>query len=106
MSSITVRDVTRSTVLAQGQAGQDAILLEGCYYFDPEQVAQEHLIVTERTYTCPYKGVCQWIDLDSPTGTIRDVAWVYTRPKPKYEYIRDKIGFAYGMRPGVLVEKD
>lgn len=61
--------------------------------------------MTDRTYTCPYKGTCHWIDLVSQHGTIRDVGWVYTEPNEKYEYIRDKIGFAFGMRPGVVVEK-
>jgi len=63
-------------------------------------------VVTRRTYTCPYKGTCYWIDLVAPSGDVfRDVGWVYTQPRPGYEYIQDKIGFAFGMRSGVMVEK-
>jgi uncharacterized protein (DUF427 family) len=106
MTTITVRDVTRGEIVAQGEQDQDAILLEGSFYFEPDQVKQDHLIITVRTYTCPYKGTCQWIDLDSPDGIIQNVGWVYTRPSPKYEYIREKIAFAFGMRPGVMVERE
>ena len=106
MTTITVRDVTRDEIVAQGELDQTVILLEGSYYFAPDDVKLDHLIVTSRTYTCPYKGVCQWIDLDSEDGIIKDVGWVYTRPSPKYEYIHGKIAFAFGMRPGVMVERD
>ena len=106
MATITVRDVTRGEIVAQGEQDQDVILLEGCFYFDPDQVKQDHLIVTARTYTCPYKGICQWIDLECSDGVIPNVGWVYTLPSPKYDYIRDKIAFAFGMRPGIVVERD
>jgi uncharacterized protein (DUF427 family) len=105
MTTITVTDVTRNEVLAQGELGEEVVLLEGCYYFEPDRVVLENLVTTERTYTCPYKGKCHWIDLEGPTGTYRDVAWVYSDPRPDYEYIRYRIGFAYGIRPGVMVEK-
>jgi uncharacterized protein (DUF427 family) len=102
MATITVKDITRDEIIAQRD---DALQLEGGYYFGPDQVVQDHLIVTQRTYTCPYKGTCQWIDLESPTGIIHDVGWIYTRPLPGYEYIQDKLAFAYGLRPGIAVTK-
>jgi uncharacterized protein (DUF427 family) len=106
MTTITVRDVTRNEIVAQGKQDQNVILLEGSFYFAPDEVKQDHLIITQRTYTCAYKGICQWIDLDSRDGVIPNVGWVYTRPSPKYEYIRDKVAFAFGMRPGIVVERD
>jgi uncharacterized protein (DUF427 family) len=106
MTTITVRDATRGEIVAQGEQGHNVVLLEGGFYFEPDQVRQDHLIITKRTYTCPYKGLCQWIDLDSPHGVIQDVGWVYTSPSPKYEYIRNKIAFAFGIRPGIIVERE
>jgi uncharacterized protein (DUF427 family) len=102
MTTITVSDITRDEIIAQSD---DPLLLEGGYYFEPDQVVLDHLIVTQRTYTCPYKGICQWIDLEGPAGIIRDVGWTYTRPRSGYEYIQDKIAFAYGLRPGIAVTK-
>ena len=105
MATITVKDITRNEVLAQGDEDDEIIALESAYYFAPEQVNCDHLIVSHRTYTCPYKGVCYWIDLQGPNNLIRNVGWTYFKPDPDYEYIRDKFGFAFGMRPGIVVEK-
>ena len=106
MTTITVRDLTRDTIIAQGEEHADVLLLEGSYYFAPEQVDTEHLILTQRAYVCPYKGRCLYLDLHGPDGIIRDVGWIYTQPSPDYDYIRDKIAFAFGMRPGVAVLKE
>ncbi len=105
MTTITVTDITRQRTLAQGELGQDVFELEGSFYFPLDQVDRTHLVITARTYTCPYKGVSQWIDLLSESGTIRDVAWVYTRPSERFAYLQDQVGFAFGMRPGVMVIK-
>ncbi len=106
MTTVTVRDMTRDEVVAEGEVDHDVIPLEGCFYFGPDQVNQANLVVTQRIYTCPYKGICYWIDLVDASGRVfRDVAWVYTQPRPGYEYIKDKIGFAFGMRPGVSVAR-
>jgi uncharacterized protein (DUF427 family) len=74
MTTITVKDITRGEVLAQGEQDEDAILLEGAYYFLPEQVKRDNLIISNRTYTCAYKGLCYWLDLQGPNGVIRNAA--------------------------------
>ena len=57
------------------------------------------LRVTERTYTCPYKGTCNWVDYRAADGTVvRDVAWVYPRVKPGHEVIQGRFGFYAGTR--------
>lgn len=105
MPTIRVRDVTRDHVVAEGSVEDGIIEHESSYYFDPGQVDMTHLVISARTYTCPYKGVCHWIDLQTDSGVIESVGWVYTQPRPGYEHIRDKIAFAYGMRPGIMVQK-
>ncbi len=81
-------------VIAEGSPSDDtARIFESNWYFDPSHVDMTHLRVTERTYTCPYKGVCYWIDLDAPGMQARNVAWVYNNPKPGFEMIKDEIGF-------------
>jgi uncharacterized protein (DUF427 family) len=65
-----------------------------------------HLKITNRTYTCPYKGVCFWIDLEIPDGRVaQNVAWVYRSPKPGYEFIQDQLGFYARPTSGTLAEK-
>lgn len=100
MTIISISDTTRDEVIAEGALDQSVIQLEGYYYFDPDRVRMDHLILTERIYTCPYKGQALWLDLETAGGTIWDVAWVYRNPKPGYTQIKDRIGFYDGVRAG------
>lgn len=91
--------------VAQAEENDGVQVFEGNWYFAPDKVNMEHLRITERTYTCPYKGVCFWIDLELPGGeTARNVAWVYRNPKPGYEFIQDRIGF-YARATGGTIAK-
>lgn len=80
-------------------------LFEGNLYFAPEAVNMDHLKVTERTYTCPYKGVCYWIDLETDAGWAQNVGWVYREPKAGYEFIKDQIAFYNRETSGTRVVK-
>lgn len=89
----TVTARSSGVVLASGSEGQTVRLFEGNLYFAPEAVQMAHLRVTERTYTCPYKGVCYWIDLENGAEHATNIGWVYNDPKPGYEFIRGQIAF-------------
>ena len=96
---IVICDKQSGTRLAEGEAGPDVLEYEGNLYFDPSVVNQPVLRVTERTYTCPYKGTCHWVDhvpADGPAAP--NVAWVYADPKPGHEAIRGRYGFYAGSR--------
>jgi uncharacterized protein (DUF427 family) len=97
--SITIREKGSGSPLAEGEIGTAVVSYEGNWYFDPSAVAQGVLEVTPRTYTCPYKGTCNWVDYVGPDGrTTPDVAWVYPSPKPGHEVIRGRYGFYAGAR--------
>ncbi|MFO0951983.1 MAG: DUF427 domain-containing protein [Isosphaeraceae bacterium] len=98
--SLTIREKTTGAVLAEADpAGEGMIRYEGNLYFAPEAVRPELLKVTTRTYTCPYKGTCFWVDFVGPDGqTARDVAWVYENPKAGHEAIKGRYGFYAGNR--------
>lgn len=89
-----IRERIGGLVLASGVLGETVQMLEGCWYFAPETVNMEHLRVSKRIYTCPYKGICHWIDLSTPRIHAQSVAWVYEDPKPGYEMIKGHIGFS------------
>lgn len=95
MSNFVVKERQSGRGIAHGNtADHSAVKLEGNWYFTPENVDMTHLRITNRTYTCPYKGVCFWVDLETPEGTkAQNVGWVYNDPKRGYEMIKDKIGF-------------
>ena len=97
--SITIREKSTDAPLASGEEGIDALKYEGNWYFDPSKVDHSLLKVTERTYTCPSKGVCNWVDYLGPEGqTAKDVAWVYPAPKAGHEKIAGRFAFYAGSR--------
>ncbi len=63
------------------------------WYFDPSLIDPATIDITDRTYICPLKGTCQWIDLQTDHGYVADAAWIYKEPKPGYEPIRGRYGF-------------
>ena len=104
--SIVIRESKSGTVLAEGQEGAEVVSYEGNLYFAPEAVNNGVLQVTERTYTCPYKGTCNWVDYVGTDGaTVRDVAWVYARVKPGHEPIEGRYGF-YATSRGATRRED
>ena len=90
---LTVTEKPSGALLASGDLDQTVEIFEGNWHLDPGVVDVSRPNVTEHTYTCPYKGTCFWIDLDSPGGKAQNVAWVYNDPKPGFENIKDRIGF-------------
>ncbi len=96
---ITIKEKSTGTPLASSEPGADVAAFEGNWYFNPSAVRQESLRVTDRTYTCPYKGTCNWVDFVTADGlTVKDVAWVYPSPKPGHDLIRGRYGFYAGNR--------
>jgi len=102
--ALIIQERATGAIIACGEEDETAIPFEGNWYFAPEAVDMKHLRVTQRIYTCPYKGVCYWIDLDSPAGRAQNIAWVYNNPKPGYEFIKDKIGFYARNTSGTIAE--
>jgi uncharacterized protein (DUF427 family) len=99
MMSIMIRERESGTLLAQADVGPNLAKYEGNWYFDPQAVQADVLRVSERTYTCPYKGTCNWVDYQGPDGrTVRDVAWIYPQVKSGHELIAGRYGFYAGTR--------
>lgn len=99
--SIAIREKDSGLVLARAEEGDKALKYEGNWYFDPSAVDESVLVVTDRTYTCPVKGTCRWVDFVDPDGRqVKDVAWVYNKTKAGHEAIAGKFGFYAGSRGG------
>ena len=104
--SVTIREKESSTPLAQADPGPSLTRYEGNWYFDVAAVKSDVLRVTERTYTCPQKGTCNWVDYVGNDGRIvKDVAWVYPQVKAGHEAIQGRYGFYAGSR-GATKEED
>jgi uncharacterized protein (DUF427 family) len=97
--SVIIREQESGAPLAQAEVGPGLATYEGNWYFDPTAVQADVLRITDRTYTCPYKGTCNWVDYVAADGrTVRDVAWVYPKVKPGHEVIEGRYGFYAGSR--------
>lgn len=93
MNQVMIKESATGIVLAEGVLDETVRQIESGWYFPPESVDMTYLQITQRTYTCPYKGVCYWIDLDAPDMHAQNVAWVYQNPKRGYEAIKGYIAF-------------
>ncbi len=101
--SITIREARSGALLASAPEGSELVVpYEGNLYFDTSAVVEGSLRVSDRTYTCPQKGICNWIDFVDKMGsrTVRDVGWVYNKTNAGHEAIQGKYGFYAGNRGG------
>jgi len=96
----TVKERITGDIIASAVEDEGVKHFEGNWYYTAENVNMAHLRVTERIYTCPYKGRCYWIDLDSPSEKIQNVGWTYYDVKPGYEWIQGQMAF-YSRDTGV-----
>jgi uncharacterized protein (DUF427 family) len=102
---ITIREIETGAALASAEVGPKLAKYEGNWYFDPAAVNAGVLSVSDRTYTCPIKGTCNWVDYIGPDGnTVKDVAWVYPAVKAGHELIKGRYGFYAGNRGGTREE--
>ena len=91
--SLQIQLRTTGEVIASGQPNETVQVFEGNWYFAPEAVNTKYLKISDRIYTCSYKGQCYWIDLDTPEAHVENIAWIYWNPKNGYEFIKEQIGF-------------
>jgi uncharacterized protein (DUF427 family) len=97
--NVTIREKSSGSMLASGDIGPAVVKYEGNWYFNPDNVTANSLRVTDRTYTCPSKGTCNWVEFVGTDGqVVKDVAWVYPNPINGHELIKDRYGFYPGSR--------
>lgn len=70
-----------TTVMAEADH-KDLIQIEGNWYFPPDSVAQGVLTQSPTPYTCPWKGECQYFNVNDGDTKLEDRAWSYPTPKP------------------------
>jgi len=96
--SLVIRAKNNPNIVLASSNDHDgkAVIVEGGWYFDKDQVDMTYLRITDRLYNCPYKGVANWVDLELPDNKpARNVGWVYENPKAGFDHIAGRIAF-YG----------
>lgn len=81
-------------ILVRADHADQLIQLEENWYFHPSLIDQDKLHISDRLYTCPYKGTCNWVDFEQTGIYIPDVSWVYPEPFPEYSNITNWYGFS------------
>ena len=76
-----MKAVLDGTVIAEADKN-DLISIEGNWYFPPSSVVEGVLSESPTPYTCPWKGECQYYDVASGDGALKDRAWTYPEPYP------------------------
>ena len=64
-----------------------------CFYLPPDAVVADHLVPSETTTYCEFKGVASYFDVVVKGEAARDAAWTYTDPSPGYEALAGHISF-------------
>lgn len=92
MSRIEIKMKHDDSILLQA-VDEQVQIIEGNYYVHPDLVKLDRFEVSDRVYNCPAKGKCLWVDLNTETGWINDICWVYPQPKEAYQHIAGWFGF-------------
>ena len=91
--------IWKGTSLAESD---QTIVIEGNHYFPPNSIDWQYFRESERTSTCPWKGIANYYDIVVGDAVNRDAAWVYHQPKPAAAEISGYVAFWRG----VAVETD
>ncbi len=74
-----IKAIWNNQVIAEAPK-EDLIYIEGNWYFPPDSVKQDFLTKSDTPYTCPWKGVCQYFNVQQGDSMSEDVAWSYPEP--------------------------
>ena len=74
------------------------IVVEGNYYFPPEDVRKEYLLASDYRTTCPWKGEAYYYDVVVGKDRNEKAAWYYPHPKEKAVQITNHVAFWRGVK--------
>lgn len=75
----------------------DTVVVENNQYFPPESVKQRYLTKNGDTYTCHWKGKCDYYDVTVDGKTAKNGAWMYPAPSPEAANIQGRFAFWQGV---------
>jgi uncharacterized protein (DUF427 family) len=75
----------------------DTTVVENNHYFPAESVKVQFLKKSGNQYTCPWKGVCDYYNLEVDGKINEDAAWSYPEPKTLAKNITGMYAFWKGV---------
>lgn len=89
--------VVRAGGAVLGESANALELSEGSYpfviYFPRGDIAMAFLDKSDKTTTCPWKGVASHYSVVTKSGTLRDAAWSYEDPLEEMAPIKGHVAF-------------
>lgn len=95
MYTKTMKAVWNNRIIAESD---DTVVVESNHYFPSESVNLEFLNKNGDTYTCPWKGVCDYYDVTVGDKTVKSGAWMYPKPSEAAEQIAGRFAFWKGVK--------
>lgn len=89
------RAIWNNTVIA---SSDDVVTVDGYTYFPTDAINWEHLVDSERTSSCQWKGQANYYSLSVNGATNPDAAWQYRAPKQAAAVVKDRIAFWKGVK--------
>jgi uncharacterized protein (DUF427 family) len=89
-TKMTKKATLLDVVLAEAD---EVVSLEGNAYFPPEAVRWDHLVESDHTTVCPWKGQASYFDAVIDGETYRNVGWTYRTPSERATAITGHVAF-------------
>lgn len=89
-----MRAVWRGITIAESD---EAIKVEGFYYFPISSVKSEYLKDSDYHTYCPWKGIASFYSVEIAGAVNKDSAWYYPTPSEKAAYLKGYVGFWKGI---------
>lgn len=76
------------------------------YYLPMSDAHQEYLLASGRSSFCEFKGRAHYYDVKVGDKIIKNAAWYYPDPSPKYPNLQGHIAFYAGSMDGCYVDNE
>jgi uncharacterized protein (DUF427 family) len=85
----------KDTVIAESD---DTVVVENTHYFPRESVKMEYLEKSGNSYTCHWKGDCDYYNVKVGDDVESDAAFIYEAPSEKAQEVKGRVAFWRGVR--------
>lgn len=73
------------------------VVVENNHYFPADSINMEFLKKNGETYTCPWKGTCDYYNVEVNGNINKNAAWSYPDPKDAAKEIKNRFAFWKGV---------
>lgn len=76
----------------------NTVVVENNHYFPPESLNDSYFSASEKTSSCPWKGLASYYDITVEGETNAAAAWTYKNPKEAAKNIENHVAFWAGVK--------